>query len=176
MNNYIKYEYYQFSIRLIKECKELLKNITPLKTDCGEKCDHMCCKPYLDDKGEEAGMILFPFEHVLYENEDWCRVKILEDGETRFLVCDKPCPRDKRPLSCMIYPLRCYFSDHTKEWRIVLDSRAKDSGCPLKYEDITEEFKETVAEVFSTLMITTENLDFIRWLSEVITLESLDQG
>ena len=43
----------------VSAAREKLKNVTPLKNDCGRVCGARCCRP-LD--GEETGMLLFPGE------------------------------------------------------------------------------------------------------------------
>lgn len=69
-----------------------LRNLTPLKSDCGVLCGGACCKG-----DHDVGMRLFPFE------ESTLKVKQLENGE-RLAVCEGTCDRSKRPLACRIFP------------------------------------------------------------------------
>lgn len=75
---------------LVKKAKDILKNVTPLKSDCGKMCGKLCCKG-----PDEKGMRLFPGEKVT-DN----KFKII--GNTVF--CGGNCERVDRPLSCIIFP------------------------------------------------------------------------
>ena len=48
----------------LEKARELLENVTPLKTDCGKVCGGRCCRPL---EAEETGMLLFPGEEDFYE-------------------------------------------------------------------------------------------------------------
>ena len=48
--------------------RELLRDLTPLKTNCGRICGGACCEPDPEEEGEN-GMLLFPHEAELYKNE-----------------------------------------------------------------------------------------------------------
>ena len=53
----------------LKKARELLADVTPLKTDCGKVCGARCCRPL---ETEETGMLLFPGEEELYrEKAGW---------------------------------------------------------------------------------------------------------
>jgi hypothetical protein len=80
----------------MERARNLLENLTPLKTDCGLTCGAACCQP---DEDGQGGVRLFPGEAALYEGADWARI---EDG---VLICGGRCPRNKRPLGCRIFPL-----------------------------------------------------------------------
>jgi hypothetical protein len=47
----------------LKKARELLADVTPLKTDCGKVCGAKCCRSLED---EETGMLLFPGEEEAY--------------------------------------------------------------------------------------------------------------
>ena len=53
----------------VSAAREKLKNVTPLKKDCGRVCGARCCRPL---EGEETGMLLFPGEAEAYaDREGW---------------------------------------------------------------------------------------------------------
>ena len=85
--------------------RELLKSATPLKGDCGRVCGAACCQ---SDEDGQGGMLLFPGEETLYSSlpEGW---RIVPDNAVipggRLLICDGRCEREKRPLSCRLFPL-----------------------------------------------------------------------
>ena len=147
---------------IIKTCYSLLRNVTPLKFDCGKICQGKCCKG--DNK---TGMLLFPGEEnlidsdmIVYENEN---------GDS-FVVCDGTCDRNKRPLACRIYPLFPVIKNQDGEEYIEpeFDIRA---NCPLlsgEFE-ISREFAKKVKRVGKYLLLSEETAEFYRGLSDEIT-------
>lgn len=89
---------------------------TPLYTDCGLLCDGNCCKG-----DEETGMLLFPFEEITFA--------VKEEAGVRLCVCGGRCDREKRPLSCMIFPFFPYL-DEKGRVKAVVDVRGRGI-CPL---------------------------------------------
>ncbi|MGN0526466.1 MAG: hypothetical protein ACI4IF_03445 [Acutalibacteraceae bacterium] len=82
---------------ILKTAYSILRKTTPLSFDCGSLCGRKCCK------GDDAtGMILFPGEENIIDER--ITVKERADG-TKIAVCNGSCDRNKRPLSCRIYPL-----------------------------------------------------------------------
>ncbi len=79
--------------KLYQKIFDVLGDLTPLTADCGRLCGGACCKG-----DEKTGMRLFPFEQTTLT------VVETEDGG-RLAVCDGTCDREKRPLSCRIFPL-----------------------------------------------------------------------
>lgn len=103
--------------RMYNKIFKIIGNSTPLKADCGLLCGNACCKG--DDN---IGMILFPFE------ETNLKVKITQSGE-RLAVCSGICDRDKRPLSCRIFP---FFPTIDKKGRIFVEKDYRGGLlCPL---------------------------------------------
>lgn len=88
------------TVDIIRQCRELLRGITPLKSDCGSLCARRCCCG--DDR---TGMRLFPGEYELLENAPFLEFFDVEGNYGfRTAVCSGRCDRDLRPLSCMIFP------------------------------------------------------------------------
>jgi len=94
-----------------------MKDLTPLKADCGQLCQGACCKG-----DENTGMRLFPGE------ESALAVKELSSGD-RLAVCDGTCDRSKRPLACRIFP---FFPTIDEKGKIFVeeDDRARNI-CPM---------------------------------------------
>ena len=107
---------------VILTCYSLLRRETPLKEDCGKICNGKCCKG--DDN---TGMILFPGEENLIDEN--IKIKVAENGE-KIAVCNGTCDRNKRPLSCRIYPLfpLVETEDGNEIVKTIIDLRA---DCPL---------------------------------------------
>lgn len=105
------------------ECRALLGDLTPLKTDCGRLCAAACCKSL---EGEETGMLLFPGEERYYAGREGFRV--IACGEDRLLVCSGQCERSQRPLSCRIFPLLPLLREDGV--KVTMDARAR-AVCPL---------------------------------------------
>ncbi len=83
--------------------RELMKDVTPLKRDCGRICGAACCRPDEDGRG---GMLLFPGEEKYYSGGEWYRLEPTDDVTgARLLVCSGTCPREERPLACRLFPL-----------------------------------------------------------------------
>lgn len=92
--------------RFYNKIYRTLKDLTPLKADCGQLCGGACCKG--DDN---IGMRLFPHE------ESELRVKEL-DNSVRLAVCNGSCDRNKRPLACRIFP---FFPTIDEKGRIFIE-------------------------------------------------------
>ena len=105
--------------------REILTEITPLKTDCGRLCRAGCCASL---EGEDTGMLLFPGEEVCYENRTGWHLQRTGMGYW-LLTCPGTCVREERPLSCRIFPL---FPEPAGEGiRVRMDVRA-GAVCPLR--------------------------------------------
>lgn len=157
----------QFYENLYKE----LESITPLKVDCGKLCNNACCEV----SEEITGMYLFPFEEVMYSPmPKWGKIYdtdfVTEGGrEIDLFTCDGYCDREKRPLSCRIFPLIPYVKG--KEMKIVIDPRGREM-CPLaktmKAEELDARFVKAVGKVMKKCMMVKECRDFLTSLSDEI--------
>ena len=108
----------------VAAAREKLKNITPLKRDCGRVCGAACCRPL---EGEETGMLLFPGEEACYAGQPGWALRDTAMG--RMAVCSGRCDRDDRPLSCRLFPLLPLIGEDGRI-RVVTDLRAR-AVCPL---------------------------------------------
>ena len=94
------------TLSLLRQARDLLQNLTPLRNNCGGYCGAACCKA---DESGENGMLLFPGEEKFYEKPSFaCRLfpdDTLFHGGKR-LVCEGICRREERPLACRLFPLR----------------------------------------------------------------------
>lgn len=103
--------------KLYQKIFDVLGDLTPLTADCGRLCNGACCKG-----DSQTGMRLFPFEQT-----DLPVVKTADGGY--LAVCDGTCDREKRPLSCRIFP---FFPTVDEKGRVFveLDYRAARL-CPM---------------------------------------------
>lgn len=144
---------------VIKTCYSCLRKITPLNFDCGKICNGKCCKG-----DEKTGMLLFPGEEKFVDP----RITIRENefGD-KIAVCKGVCDRDKRPLSCRIYPLFpvIYRENGEEKIHVEVDVRA---SCPLKSGNYRFEsnFIRYVKRVGKYLLLNDETECFYRELSE----------
>ena len=97
-------------VDILSEARALLRDLTPLKTNCGRLCGGACCQPDPEEDGEN-GMLLFPHEEVFYQQPIEGFPFHLSDDDTLYeggkrLVCEGRCVREHRPLACRIFPLR----------------------------------------------------------------------
>lgn len=102
---------------LYKKIFRILGDLTPLRADCGELCDHACCKG-----DENTGMLLFPHEESVF------LVRVTESGD-RLVVCNGSCDRNARPLACRIFPFFPTIDDRGKVF-VEKDYRAQ-LLCPM---------------------------------------------
>ena len=99
------------ALTALRDARDLLAELTPLRDDCGRRCGAACCQP---TPGEESGMYLFPGEEALYPAAmDWAHIRPtawqVAGQPVQLLVCGGACPRAQRPLACRVFPLvsRC---------------------------------------------------------------------
>ena len=146
----------------VSAAREKLKNVTPLKRDCGRVCGARCCRPL---EGEETGMLLFPGEAEAYAGKAGFEVRKTARGD--LLICSGTCDREDRPLSCRLFPLLPVIGDDGKV-RAVTDLRAK-AVCPLARQGksaVDPDFAEAVREAGEILAAEDEQAVFLEMLEE----------
>ena len=157
-------------IDAVLAARELLKDLTPLKTDCGRLCQGACCQ------GDEAtGMLLFPGEEALYEDCAFARVVptgfSLGGTPAQLLVCSGRCDRKNRPLACRLFPLFLKFrEDQTPVLR--MDARAR-AVCPLTdygMRALDPEFKQAARRAYDLLLEDETCAKYLKALDEAFTL------
>ncbi|MGI5900531.1 MAG: hypothetical protein ACOX8S_11540 [Christensenellales bacterium] len=156
---------------LIIRAMEMLRDVTPLKSDCGDICGAACCREPEDDS--ITGMALFPGEEQLYcAKTDWYKLYYDYKGKNPVLVCKGECPREQRPLACRIFPLTPYSKDGNLSVRI--DARAA-AMCPL-YEHgkkgLSAQFVKAVEEAAVVLWQSDKLRMFIEDTSRQIDAQS----
>ena len=146
----------------VSAAREKLKNVTPLKRDCGRVCGARCCRPL---EGEETGMLLFPGEAEAYDGKAGFEVRKTARGD--LLICSGICDREDRPLSCRLFPLLPVIGDDGKV-RAVTDLRAK-AVCPLARQGksaMDPAFADAVCEAGEILAAEDEQAVFLEMLEE----------
>lgn len=149
---------------------KIIGYVTPLEIDCGKLCNGACCEV----TDEITGMYLFPYENVMYADmPEWGKLYDIDftyDGgkSVDLFTCTGQCEREKRPLSCRIFPLTPY-AHRDEELKIVMDTRGKGM-CPLatamKISDLSPRFVEKVTEAMELCMHVKETREFIYALTE----------
>lgn len=146
----------------VSAAREKLKNVTPLKRDCGRVCGARCCHSL---EGEETGMLLFPGEAEAYAGKAGFEVRKTAQGD--LLICSGSCERDDRPLSCRLFPLLPVIGDDGKV-RAVTDLRAK-AVCPLTRQGksaMDPVFSDAVCEAGEILAAEDEQAVFLEMLED----------
>ena len=141
----------------VSAAREKLKNVTPLKKDCGRVCGARCCRPL---EGEETGMLLFPGEAEAYADRKGWVVRHAAQGD--IVVCPGTCDREERPLSCRLFPLLPLIGDDGAI-RVVTDLRAR-AVCPLARQGksaLDPEFIDAVREAGELLAQSEEQALFL---------------
>ena len=150
--------------------RELLENLTPLKTDCGRLCHGACCR------GDEAtGMLLFPGEEALYADCAFARIVetdfSLGGTPALLLVCDGRCDRKNRPLACRLFPLFLKFREGQPP-ALRMDARAR-AVCPLTdygMKALDPEFRQAVRKAYDLLLEDEVCANYLKALDEAFTL------
>lgn len=147
---------------VLHTAREKLKNVTPMKRDCGRVCGAACCR---SPENEEAGMLLFPGEEEAYAGKDeWA---IRETAMGPMVVCSGTCGRDERPLACRLFPLLPVIGEEGTV-HAVTDLRAK-AVCPLARQGrsaMDPAFIEAVREAGNVLAADEEQAAFLKRLDE----------
>lgn len=148
--------------KTIKKAYRTLEKVTPLKDDCGKLCGGECCKG-----DSETGMILFPGEEHIFENNKDFMLRKTSDGKN-ILICSGKCDRKSRPLSCRIFPLFPMFVDGSVY--LFDDPRAK-GFCPLLQNEIklNKKFEKRVARVGKLLAECEETSEFLKQITDEIS-------
>ncbi len=89
---------------VLQQALALLKDVTPLDTDCGKVCDGRCCRP----SGDSIGMLLLPGEEELLSDAGF---SITPADGGNLLTCDGSCRRERRPFACRVFPLFPYVEE-----------------------------------------------------------------
>ena len=146
----------------VSAAREKLKNVTPLKRNCGRVCGARCCRPL---EGEETGMLLFPGEAEAYAGKPgW---KIVNTARGDIVVCPGACDREERPLSCRLFPLLPVIGNDGTV-RVITDLRAK-AVCPLARQGknaMDPDFIEAVREAGELLAKADEQALFLDLLAD----------
>ena len=148
---------------------KIFDNVTPLKVDCGQLCNSICCQ------GEDSGMFLFPGEEAVYKllkpkgfRIEKTDLKYDDNGKERYasiLFCEGECDRYIRPLACRIFPLTPILNKNGKI-DIITDPRAK-SICPLAKTFYMEEYEQQfVKAVRKAFVLLSKNKHVYSFLKE----------
>lgn len=145
----------------LRQAREKLKRVTPMKGDCGRVCGARCCAPM---EGEETGMLLFPGEEGAYADKDGWTIR--ETAAGPMVICPGECAREERPLACRMFPLVPEIREDGSV-RAVTDLRAK-AVCPLARQGksaMDPAFIEAVREAGERLARDEEQAAFLRALA-----------
>ncbi|MBQ3055678.1 MAG: hypothetical protein IJC88_06200 [Oscillospiraceae bacterium] len=149
-------------LKLYADAYAALSTVTPIPADCGMLCQNRCCHG-----DEDHGMILFPGEAEFLGIT--CKTREMNGMEVGFFTCNGTCRRNRRPLSCRIYPYAPYFKDGVLT--VLPDPRAK-YVCPLLSEDaigfIQADFLTAIKTAFTVLLQSPEISDMLVRYSEML--------
>ena len=144
----------------LRRAREILEEVTPLKTDCGKVCGARCCRSL---EQEETGMLLFPGEERMYSGREVWTIR--ETAAGRLAICPGTCRREERPMACRIFPLLPVLRDG--QVKVAADLRAK-AVCPLLRQGIRgmdPAFTEAVREAGRILAEDPEEKAFLEMMT-----------
>lgn len=156
---------------LFDEVYEILNKSTPLKTDCGKLCNHICCTEVEPD----SGMYLFPGEEIMFSGARSFKIITTNftagtEEKVLLLQCNGRCDRHLRPLSCRLFPLTPFITGKGI-LTVKMDPRA-GSICPLARtmdrSNLEPEFIRNVRKVCQILMQNPRMKEFIIQLSLIL--------
>lgn len=146
---------------LILKAYDLLGILTPLNSDCGRLCNAACCKG-----NDDTGMLLFPGEEELYANSE--EFKIIHTQKYSLLICNGTCSRNKRPLSCRIFPLA--IINDNGFIRVIADPRSIPV-CPLYKQALLNKldinFKKAVKSTAKLLSQSDSVKEFLAYINDI---------
>ena len=158
------------AVNTVLAARELLKDLTPLKTDCGRLCQAACCQG-----DEHTGMLLFPGEETLYGCCSFAEVLPLDyslgSTQAKLLVCKGGCERELRPLACRLFPLFLKFKEDSTT-RLRIDMRAKPV-CPLTdygIKSLDPDFKQAARRAYDLLLEDEVCAAYLKALDEAFSL------
>ena len=158
----------------LREAYERLYHKTPLGFyNCGRLCDGLCCR------GDEQGMLLFPYEEEFFKDKEGFDVCETEGNYGYpMVICSGECNRAERPLACRIFPLfPLVIEDEGKiHIKVIYDPRA--SMCPLARgnEEIDASFIKEIRKSTRYLIRDEKILEYLKAVSlelvEIIELRN----
>lgn len=163
----MSYFYREFKKDVLNKAYELLNDTTPLSFDCGGLCGAKCCKG-----DEKAGMLLFPGEKELFENDPDFTVRFDEKYGMYAVYCDGACSRNKRPLACRIFPYMFYCTEKDGVCRITVapDIRAAELCDILRSKmHVQGDFLRKMRMIAKLFEQDDEMMVYIRNITEIIT-------
>ena len=150
------------NMSILEDALALLRDMTPLRSDCGVLCGAACCS--VDEDGQ-GGVYLFPNEIESAKNAPWARV--VEDEFAPMLVCEGACDRDVRPFACRMFPLTPRRKKDGS-YKVGMDCRAF-AICPLATSGVrglNPAFVDAAIAAINLISTDDEGKSFIeRWIA-----------
>lgn len=146
--------------QILARARELLNDVTPLKTDCGLLCGHACCLP---DEDGQGGVYLFPGEREMTGGwGDIIPSEMLPGVPADMLMCRGMCDRDLRPLACRFFPLTP-IKLKSGAWSVRMDRRAFALCplCPHGANGLDPAFVQAAKEAINLIASDPDGLEFL---------------
>lgn len=173
------------TVKIYQEVYRLLDTYSLTDDDCGKLCGKICCC-YTDSDDHEAGMELLPGEEEVFDLEaPWHKPRFLSGSVYNYppkwgdrsglfqIRCLEPCPRDKRPVNCRLFPFRPYFLQGN--YYLILTGKDLLYGCPLisKPGLIKPEFVQNARSACVKLLTMPRFRELVDWDSQHIAREEI---
>lgn len=151
---------------------DMTSALTVTSFDCGKLCAKYCCRTFAraDAVPEEQdyGMELYPGEELILAEElatrHWLDWRFLNSKEYNlpvswgaatgvyFVGCKEPCPRERRPLQCRLFPYRPVLKPSGKI--VLLLEKGAPNYCPLTEAELDPHARcklEQAVQLLSTI-------------------------
>ena len=153
--------------------------------DCGELCGKICCC-YKFPQDEEDGMELIPGEEAVFPiDSNWLQFRLLtgeayeyppewgSDSGCLQVRCTAPCPRDKRPVNCRLFPFQvCSIRG---QYYLILTGSGLGYSCPLvvRPDLVNPDFVDCARQAAKLLLGIPKYRQLVDWDSKTLDLREV---
>lgn len=156
-------------------------DITVTFFDCGTLCAKRCCRTFAcagaSAEDQDYGMELYPGEELILAGEiksrrwlDWRFLSGREyhlpsfwgpDEGVYFVGCKIPCPRDKRPLRCRLFPYKPVLRPNGKV--VLVLEQGAPNYCPLTGDDLDPRARNKLEKAMQLLITVPKVRELLWW-------------
>lgn len=168
-------------IAIYTQVYDMTSALTVTSFDCGTLCEKRCCKTFAhaqaSDEDQDYGMELYPGEELILaqelESRRWLDWRFLKGEDYHlpaswditegvyFVGCKAPCPRERRPLQCRLFPYKPVLKPSGKI-NLILEKGAPNY-CPLTEADLDPQVRHRLEEAMALLSTIPKVRELLWW-------------
>lgn len=154
---------------IYKRIYAMTNSLTVTTFDCGILCAKRCCRTFARAEAgpeeEDCGMELYPGEELILSEElatrQWLDWRFLNRDEydlplswdatdgVYFVGCKEPCPRERRPLQCRLFPYKPVLRPSGKV--VLVLEKGAPNYCPLTEKELDPQTRYKLEEAVQLL-------------------------